>query len=156
MNRALVSYYFGGKSGLLDALVDTLFQNAEFGSADEVRAGREGPELAVAVLDWHRDIAATDRVNQMLYELLPHALRDPEMRARFAEEYRAYRQVDSAALAGAPRELSKSELQALAMVCVAMLEGLAMLRALDPGGFDFEATWRMWRVIVGEYLRLPD
>ncbi len=43
----------------------------------------------------------------MLYELLPHALRDPEVRARFAEEYRVYREVDGDCLARAPRELSE-------------------------------------------------
>ena len=75
----------------------------------------------------------------MLYELLPHALRDPEVRARFAEEYRVYRAVDAGLLGAAPRELSEQELEALAAVSIAVVEGLGIQRALDPDGFDHEA-----------------
>ena len=92
----------------------------------------------------------------MLYELLPHALRDPEVRARFAEEYRIYRELDGECLSGAPRELSEGELEALAAVSIAVVEGLGIQRALDPDGFDHERAWRMWREVVGRYLMLAD
>ena len=39
-NRALVSYYFGGKAGLLAALVETLFLNPDVGYVEEIRATR--------------------------------------------------------------------------------------------------------------------
>ena len=155
VNRALVSYYFGGKAGLLAALVDSLFLSPEVGSLEEVRAGRSGAGLAGAFLDWQHDVSANDRVNRMLYELLPHALRDPEVRARFAEEYRVYRRVDGECLAGAPRELGEQELEALAAVSIAVVEGLGIQRALDPDGFDHEAAWRAWRAVIGAYLALP-
>ncbi|HTX68125.1 MAG TPA: TetR/AcrR family transcriptional regulator [Thermoleophilia bacterium] len=155
VNRALVSYYFGGKAGLLAALVDSLFLSPEVGSVEEVSAGRGGADLAGAFLDWQRGVSANDRVNRMLYELLPHALRDPQVRARFAEEYRVYRQVDGECLAGAPRELGEQELESLAAVSIAVVEGLGIQRALDPDGFDHEAAWRAWRAVIGSYLSLP-
>lgn len=155
VNRALVSYYFGGKAGLLAALVDSLFLSPEVGSIEEVSAGHGGADLAGVFLDWQRDVSANDRVNRMLYELLPHALRDPEVRARFAGEYRVYRTVDGGCLAGAPRELSERELESLAAVSIAVVEGLGIQRALDPDGFDHEAAWRTWRDVVGVYLGLP-
>jgi AcrR family transcriptional regulator len=155
VNRALVSYYFGGKAGLLAALVDTLFQDPEVGYVEEIRASRDGPDRADAFLDWQRRVSARDRTNRMLYELLPHALRDPEVRARFAEEYRVYREVDGDCLRGAPRELSEKELAALAAVSIAVVEGLGIQRALDPEGFDHERAWRMWRDVIGAYLLLP-
>jgi AcrR family transcriptional regulator len=155
VNRALVSYYFGGKAGLLAALVDSLFLSSEVGSIEEVSADLSGTDLAGAFLDWQRGVSANDRVNRMLYELLPHALRDPEVRARFIEEYRVYRRVDGECLAGAPRELSEQELEALAAVSIAVVEGLGIQRALDSDGFDHEAAWRMWRAVIGEYLTLP-
>ena len=156
VNRALVSYYFGGKAGLLAALVDSLFLSPEVGSIEQVSAGRSGADMAGAFLDWQQEVSANDRVNRMLYELLPHALRDPEVRARFAEEYRVYRRVDGECLSGAPRELSEQELEALAAVSIAVVEGLGIQRALDPEGFDHAAAWRMWRRVVGSYLTLPD
>jgi AcrR family transcriptional regulator len=155
VNRALVSYYFGGKAGLLAALVDSLFLSPEIGSIEEVSAGRGGADLAGAFLDWQRSVSANDRVNRMLYELLPHALRDPQVRARFAEEYRVYRRVDGECLSGAPRELSEQELEALAAVSIAVVEGLGIQRALDPDGFDHERAWRAWRDVIGAYLLLP-
>jgi AcrR family transcriptional regulator len=156
VNRALVSYYFGGKAGLLAALVDSLFLSPEIGSIEEVSAERVGADRAGAFFDWQQGVSANDRVNRMLYELLPHALRDPEVRARFAEEYRVYRRVDGECLSGAPRELSEQELEALAAVSIAVVAGRGIQRALDPDGFDHARAWRMWRQVVGRYLSLPD
>jgi AcrR family transcriptional regulator len=155
-NRALVSYYFGGKAGLLAALVETLFLNPEVGYVEEIRATRSGADRADAFLEWQRRVSASDRTNRMLYELLPHALREPEVRARFAGEYRAYREVDGDCLSGAARELSEEELEALAAVSIAVVEGLGIQRALDPEGFDHARAWRMWREVIGRYLALPE
>jgi len=155
VNRALVSYYFGGKAGLLAALVETLFQDPEVGYVEEIRASRDGADRTEAFLDWQRRVSANDRTNRMLYELLPHALRDPEVRARFAEQYLAYRAVDAGCLGAAPRELSELELEALAAVSIAVVEGLGIQRALDPDGFDHAAAWGAWRDVVGAYLALP-
>jgi AcrR family transcriptional regulator len=155
VNRALVSYYFGGKAGLLAALVDTLFQDPEVGLVEEVRSTLDGAERVEGLLDWQRRVSSSDRTNRMLYELLPHALREPGVRARFAEEYRVYRAVDGDCLAAAPRELSAAELDALAAVSIAVVEGLGIQCALDPAGFDHERAWRMWRDVIGSYLTLP-
>ena len=156
VNRALVSYYFGGKAGLLAALVDTLFQNPDVGLVEEISATTEGSERTVAFLDWQRRVSSNERVNRMLYELLPHALREPEVRARFAEEYRLYRSVDADCLGAAPAELDDEQLEALAAVSIAVVEGLGIQRALDPEGFDHERAWRAWVDVVGRYLALPE
>jgi len=156
VNRALVSYYFGGKAGLLAALVDTLFQNPDVGLVEEIRATTEGAERTEAFLDWQRRVSSNERVNRMLYELLPHALRDAEVRARFAEEYRLYRSIDADCLAAAPAELDDEALEALAAVSIAVVEGLGIQRALDPEGFDHERAWRAWVDVVGRYLGLPE
>jgi AcrR family transcriptional regulator len=154
-NRALVSYYFGGKAGLVAALVETLFLNPDVGYVEEIRATRTGADRADAFLEWQQRVSADDRTNRMLYELLPHALREPEVRARFADEYRAYREVDGDCLSGAVRELTEEELAALAAVSIAVVEGLGIQRALDPEGFDHARAWRMWRDVIGAYLLLP-
>ena len=79
VNRALVSYYFGGKAGLLAALVETLFQDPAVGLVEEIRATRVGVDRVKGLLDWQRRVSARDRTNRMLYELLPHALKDAEV-----------------------------------------------------------------------------
>lgn len=155
VNRALVSYYFGGKAGLIATLVETIFRNPEVGLLEELRAA-EGVERTAAFLEWQQAMSANDRVNRMEYELLPHALRDTAMRERFAREYRTYRTVDAGFLGSAPADLGDEELEALAAVSIAVVEGLGMQRALDPEGFDHERAWRMWRAVVGRYLGLPE
>ena len=156
VNRALVSCYFGGKAGLLAALVETVFQNPEVGLVEEILATTEGAERTAAFLDWQRRVSSNERVNRMLYELLPHALREPEVRARFADEYRRYRVVDADCLAAAPAELDDEKLVALAAVSIAVVEGLGIQRALDPEGFDHERAWRAWASVVGRFLALPE
>ena len=154
-NRALVSYYFGSKAGLVGALIDSLFQDPDDGGVEQIRAGNQGPERTERFLDWQRGVSADDRINRMLYELLPHALRDPEVRTRFAEEYRVYREVDGDCLSAAPRGRTEAEADALAAVSSAVVEGLGIQRALDPEGFDHERAWRAWREVGGAYLLLP-
>src|SRR5665647_1012943 len=73
VNRALVSYYFGGKAGLLAALVETLFLNSDVGYVEEIRSSRSGEDRADAFLEWQQRVSANDRTNRMLHELLPHA-----------------------------------------------------------------------------------
>ena len=51
--------------------------------------------------------------------------------------------------------VAEQELEALAAVSIAVVEGLGIQRALDPEGFDHEAAWRAWRAVVGAYLALP-
>ena len=155
-NRALVAYYFGGKAGLVEALIESLFQNPDVGLVEEIRSGSEGPERTERFIDWQGRVSANDRVNRMLYELLPQALRDPAVRERFASEYRVYRDVDADCLASTPANLDREELKALAAVSIAVVEGLGIQRALDPDGFDHERAWRSWRTVLGRYLLLPN
>jgi AcrR family transcriptional regulator len=153
-NRALVSYYFGGKAGLVAALVDSLFKDPDSEGVEEIHDRSEGSERALHLLEWQERVSANDRVNRTLYELLPHALRDPQTRERFADEYRLYRAVDAGYLASAREGLSEQDAQALAAVSIAVVEGLGIQRALDPDGFDHKRAWRMWREVIGRYLRL--
>jgi AcrR family transcriptional regulator len=151
-NRALVSYYFGGKAGLVAALVDGVFQDPGTGLVETIRDEAEGPARTQRLLDWQERVSAHDRVNRQLYELLPQALRDPAVRQRFADEYRLYRRIDAECLDAAPADLDDAE--ALAAVTIAVVEGLAIQRALDPDGFDHARAWRAWRAVIDGYLRL--
>jgi len=154
-NRALVAYYFGSKAGLIEALIESLFKNPAVGLIEEIRNETDGVERTARFLDWQRRVSANDAVNRMLYELLPHALRDPAVRARFADEYREYRTVDAGCISSAPAAVSDDEAEALAAVSIAVVEGLGMQRALDPEGFDHDGAWRAWRRVIGSYLALP-
>jgi len=154
-NRALVSYYFGSKAGLVATLIDGLFMNPQVGLVEEIRTEPQGAERTARFLEWQQRVSANDRTNRMLYELLPHALHDPEVRARFAEEYRAYREVDADCLTTSATGRGSDDGDAMAAVAIAVVEGLAIQRALDPEGFDHERAWQFWRALIGSFLGLP-
>ena len=156
VNRALVSYYFGAKAGLVAALVDSLFQEPNSETVEEIRDRSEGSRRTELVLEWQERVSRNDSVNRMLYELLPYALRHPQTQSRFAEEYRLYRGVDADCLKSAPAGLDDEEAEALAAVAIAVVEGLAIQRALDPDGFDHQRAWRCWHAVIGAFLGLPD
>ena len=150
--RALVAYYFGNKRGLVQAVVDSLMEEGD----TDLQAALEtvpDPEARVAaLLDAQRDISADWRGFRAFYELLPHIMHDDVMRGRLAESYRSSRELDRRCLEGAGPGLDKADLDRLAALSVAVVEGLAVQYAADREGFDHEATFRLWQAMVRDRL----
>jgi AcrR family transcriptional regulator len=150
--RALVAYYFGSKQGLVDAIIDSLM-DAEDEALREHLEGIEEPEERVRTLiDEQRQISADWRGFRAFYELLPHIMRDDRLREDLAADYAKSRELDRQTLAaggrGGDRDLDK-----LAALSVAIVEGLAVQFAADQEHFDHEGTYRLWEDMVLAYLR---
>jgi len=152
INRALVHYYFGSKAGLLEALVDSLFEDPAFGYSDTVLNAPNGPARAQALLEWLGRITADRRSGRLLYELLPHVLRSQKLRRRAAELYATYRDFDGQCLAsGADTDADLRE--DLGALSVAVVEGLGIQTAVDPGGFERARAFALWQKVITHYLR---
>jgi len=151
-NRALVHYYFGSKSGLVDALVETLFEDPAFGYSDEVVQAPEGEQRREALLAWLLRILRDHRSARLLYELLPHFLRSPRLRAHVAELYAAYREFDGRCLASGVPDVDCTAMQRLGALSVAVVEGLGVQLAVDPHGFDEGGAYALWEEMVAIYL----
>jgi len=152
INRALVHYYFGSKAGLLEALVDSLFEDPAFGYSDTVLKAPIGPALAQTLLEWLGRITADRRSGRLLYELLPHVLRSPKLRRRAADLYSTYREFDGECLASGKR--SSAELREdLGALSVAIVEGLGIQSAVDPDGFERARAFALWQEVITHYLR---
>jgi AcrR family transcriptional regulator len=149
INRALVHYYFGSKAGLVEALVDTLFEDAAFGYSDAVTRTPAGPDRVSALLDWLGRITADERTGRLLYELLPHIVRSRKLRSRAAELYGAYREFDGEVLA--PRA-SADVREDLGALNVAMVDGLQIQSAIDPSSFDLDRALLLWENVLIHYL----
>jgi AcrR family transcriptional regulator len=152
VNRALVHYYFGSKAGLVEALVETLFEDPAFGYSDEVVQAPEGEQRRKALLAWLRRIVQDRRSGRLLYELLPHFLRSRRLRTHVAGLYGAYRDFDGRCLASGVSGVGEGELERLGALSVAVVEGLGIQLAVDPGGFDQEGAYTMWEEMVAAYL----
>lgn len=148
VNRSLVHYYFGGKTGLVEALVDMLFEDEAFGYSAEVAAAGEGQQRVLALFAWLRRITADQQSGRLLYELLPHILRSKTLRARVAELYRAYRAFDGGCLSSGLEGIDPRAEAALGALSVAMVEGLGLQLAVDREGFALDDVFRLWSELL--------
>ncbi len=143
--RALVAYYFGNKRGLVQAVVDSLMEDEDVGLRGELAAIADPGARVAALLDAQREISADWRGFRAFYELLPHIMHDDVMRARLAESYRSSRELDRRCLEGASAGAEAADLDRLAALSVAVVEGLAVQFAADRARFDHDGTFGLWR-----------
>jgi AcrR family transcriptional regulator len=149
-----VRYHFGGKAGLIAAVVDSSFHDASL----EIFAGARGlartQERVAAVIDASRDLPGADDA-WVMWELLPHVTRRESLRARVADLYEWYREhylelFDAGGLAGPSGDGGgRAQLaRNYASILLAVLDGLAMQKALDPNRVDLDAVFDLWQRIV--------
>ena len=132
-NKAMISYYFDNKAGLIAALVDSVIHDEYLDSLDRLKGVAPGDRLEYLVQEMRRlDSAEVDF--QVFYELLPHMLRDELLRRRLALLYRWYWSVKLKWLGvdGGPDALADPDLLGLSQVLSAVIDGLAIQRAIDP------------------------
>jgi AcrR family transcriptional regulator len=87
-NVAAVKYYFGNKAGLIDALLETVIYNELKLLARQRKASRANglSRLAHEILV----LSTPDRSDRILWELLPHALRDKRLRQHMRRYYESF------------------------------------------------------------------
>jgi AcrR family transcriptional regulator len=150
--RALVAYYFGNKQGLVDALIDSLMDAEDEVLRERLREIEEPGERVRALIDEQRQISADWRGFRAFYELLPHIMRDERLRRDLAADYAKSRELDRQTLATGHAGDGGKDLDRLAALSVAIVEGLAVQYAADQGNFDHEGTYRLWEDMVLAYL----
>jgi AcrR family transcriptional regulator len=153
VNRSLVHYYFGGKQGLIEALVGLFFEDPAFGYSDAIMQAPPGEERASALLDWLDRITGDPHPARLLHELLPHIVRSPKLCRYAAELYGAYRRFDGECLASDDDLASEELLDDLGALSVAIVDGLSIQSALDRKGFDQARVFALWRQVLLTYLR---
>jgi Transcriptional regulator len=143
VNKAMIRYYFGDKAGLVAALVDLLLHDATEALVTSAEALPRGDARV------HSHVVGTRRMMEApefmaFFDVVPHALRDEELRGRIADLYVWYREMnirclggDSSPVSGGPEGMSRGA--ALAALFVAAIDGLAIQAALAPKGFDLGA-----------------
>jgi len=132
-NKAMVSYYFGNKAGLVASVLDSVIHDEYLDSKERMKDVAPG-ERTERLVDEMRRMDAAVADFQVFFELLPHVLRDEELRRRIAALYQWYRSVklDWLGVEDAPKALSDPDLLGLAQVLSAVVDGLAIQAAIDP------------------------
>ena len=159
--RALVAYYFGSKQGLVDAIIDSLMEAEDEALRERLAEIDEPGERVRALIDEQRQISADWRGFRAFYELLPNIMRDERLREVLAADYAKSRELDRQTLAagrtgggpgGGRGDGADKDLDKLAALSVAIVEGLAVQYAADQEHFDHEGTYRLWEDMVLAYL----
>lgn len=135
VQKSLIRYYFGDTTGLLRALLRLVSQDATLwlvAKAGEMPEGRERLESLVSGA-----VELTQNPQYLAFlDILPHALRDEKLRAPIAELYRWAREMDMRCLGVPPNQDNVKELEAIASLFAAAVDGIAIQAALDPEGYD--------------------
>jgi AcrR family transcriptional regulator len=144
--KGSIRYHFGNKDGLVTALVDSLAHDANRALITECAALPPGAARVHALLDGELRIVADAESFRAFFEVLPYALRVPALRQRVAALYDGYREtvrrcLDDAA-GGAP------ELRRMAVLMIAIVDGLAIQHGLDPEQADLSGALALWEGLV--------
>jgi hypothetical protein len=81
------------------------------------------------------------------FAIFPHVLLDEELRTRVAGLYDWYRDLYADGMGGAGAE-DDERLRGLASLMVAMTDGLAVQKLLDPDGVELESLFGLWEEIL--------
>ena len=132
-NKAMVSYYFDNKAGLVAAVLDSVIHDEYLDSLDRMRDVAPGERIPRLIEEMRR-MAAWAEDFQVFYELLPHALRDDVLRRRLALLFRWYwtKKLEWLGVDDGAAGLADPDLLGLAQLLSAVIDGLAIQAAVDP------------------------
>lgn len=141
--RDSVRYYFGSKAGFIAAVVDSLSHDQSLNAVAEIRGAERGEQRVHGLVAGDRRLVDDRAAFRDFFAILPHVVLDDELRARVAELYDWYRDLyvegmEDSTSAGGER------LRRLASLMIAMTDGLAVQKLLDPGGADLEPLFELW------------
>jgi TetR/AcrR family acrAB operon transcriptional repressor len=150
-SKGSIGYHFGNKAGLVAALVDSLAHEANRGLIEETSKLPAGDERVHALIDGESRIAADAEAFRSFFEILPHALRDPELTPRVAALYQGYRETVLRCL-DAHDEATRQRLRPFATLMIAIVDGLAIQQGLDPDDAGVTAATELWESLAQPFL----
>jgi AcrR family transcriptional regulator len=156
-NKAMIAYYFDNKAGLIAAVLDSVIHDEYLTSQRRMKQAPPARRATLLVEEMRRMGQAAGDF-QVFFELLPHVLRDDVLRRRLAELYRWYwsLKLEWLGLRDGADGLADPDLLGLAQVLSAVIDGLAIQAAIDPG-LDLASPYRVLsRLLEGEAMKVLD
>ena len=139
--RDSVRYYFGSKAAFIAAVVDSLSHDQSLSAVAETQAARGGDERVHGLVAGDRRLVDDRAAFRDFFAILPHVVLDDELRERVAALYDWYRDLYVEGL-GDATTVEEERLRAFASLMVAMTDGLAVQKLLDPDGVRARAAVR--------------
>ena len=142
-SKASIQRYFGSKAGLVEALFDSLMHDDYVAMKTEAESLPPGDQRVHTYLRGLRGIAGDVEAWRAFFEIVPHALRDPDLHERLTQMYVWYRDLTAFTCGLEGTSLDAERQHALAMLILATLDGLAFQVALDPRSVDPSPTFEL-------------
>ena len=150
-NPALIRYHFGSKAGLIAALVDSVLYQEAVELIEQLAAVPAGEERRRQLLRLHEGLPQDTDAYRNFFELIPHILRDDELQPHLRGLFDWYRKLDAWALKGAADEEPAGHIAPMALLTVAIADGIALQKLADLD-LDFEPAFALWRRLVLGYV----
>ncbi|HEY5169121.1 MAG TPA: TetR/AcrR family transcriptional regulator [Thermoleophilia bacterium] len=150
-NPALIRYHFGSKAGLLTALVDSVMYQEAVELIEQLTAVPAGDERRKELLALHEGLPEDTDAYRNFFELIPHILRDDELEPHLRGLFEWYRKLDAWALKDAGDKEPAAHIAPMALLTVAIADGIALQKLADPD-LDFEPAFGLWRRLVLGYV----
>jgi AcrR family transcriptional regulator len=150
-NPALIRYHFGSKAGLLAALVDSVLYQEATELIERLTPVPAGDRRREALLSLHEGLPEDVDAYRNFFELIPHIVRDDELRPHLRGLFDWYRKLDAWALKDAGDKEPPAHIAPMALLTVAIADGIALQKLADPG-LDFEPAFALWRRLVLGYV----
>jgi len=149
--RDSVRYYFGSKAAFVAAVVDSLSHDQSLSAVVETQAAAGGDERVHGLVAGDRRLVDDRAAFRDFFAILPHVVLDPELRERVASLYEWYRDLYVEGL-GDVTAVEEERLRRFASLMVAVTDGLAVQKLLDPDGVDLEPLFELWENMLREAL----
>jgi len=146
--RDSVRYYFGSKAAFVAAVVDSLAHEQSLAAVEETRTLPAGAPRVHSLVASDRQLVGDRAGFRDFFAIFPHVLLDEELRERVASLYEWYRDLYAGGMGGAGDAAADARLRLFASLMVAMTDGLAVQKLLDPDGVDLEALFALWDDIL--------
>jgi AcrR family transcriptional regulator len=137
VNKASIRYNFGNKAGLIAAVVDALMHEEFARMAQELPALQHDQRLDAAIEAKRRMILSADEFRGF-FDILPHAIRNDELRHRIAALYPWWyeQNLQWLGLQGSGPEGRDELIQGLGQLMSAVVDGLSVQAGLAQEDFD--------------------
>jgi AcrR family transcriptional regulator len=153
--RDSVRYYFGSKAAFVAAVVDSLSHDQSLSAVVETQAARGGDERVHGLVAADRRLVADRAAFRDFFAILPHVVLDDELRERVAALYEWYRDLYVEGL-GDSTAVVDEHLRGYASLMVAVADGLAVQKLLDPDGMQLEPLFELWESMLRAALLAPE